>query len=212
MSPDYVTDVMGNPIPDWAVEQAQGAAQTQDVGYFTRKIQEFQGMVYDLDFTEAALRSFIQDYNINDPELLDQLEAFDSKKVAFRAAAEGLNLAVAGINAMGGNLPTVRIPQGLGALPIAALAGAAGAVAVAAALIVWGREWIIGVNDRAKSVAVLQQIPENQRGAAAADLLNIEARARAAESSPLGNIANIVKWVAIAAGVYFAVQAFTKAR
>jgi hypothetical protein len=59
---------------------------------------------------------------------------------------------------------------------------------------------------------VLQQIPENQRGAAAADLLNIEARARAAESSPLGNIANIVKYVAIAAGIYFAVQAFTKAR
>ena len=209
---DYVTDAMGNPIPGWAVDQAANAAQAQDVGYFTRKIQEFQSMVFDLDTTEANLRSFIQDYNINDPELLDQLDSFDSKKVAFRGAAEALNLAVAGINAMGGNLPTVRIPAGLGALPVAALAGAAGAVAVAAALIVWGREWIIGVNERARSVAILEQIPPEQRGAAAADLLKLEATARAAESSPLGNIANIVKWVAIAAGVYFAVQAFQRVR
>ena len=209
---EFVTDAMGNPIPGWAVAQAADAAQSQDVGYFTRKIQEFQGMMYDLDTMEANTRSFIQDYNITDPELLDRLDQFDEKKVVFRGAAEALNLAVAGINAIGGNLPSVRIPQGLAALPVAALAGAAAAVAAAAALIVWGREWILGVNDRLKTTAILQQIPEAQRGQAAADILKIEATARAAETSPLGNIANIVKWVAIAAGVYFAFQAFQKAK
>jgi len=123
-----------------------------------------------------------------------------------------LNLAVAGINAVGGSLPGVRIPGGLAAVPAAALVGAAAAVAAAAALIVWGREWILGVNDRLKTREVLQQIPESQRGQAASRLLEIEATAKTAESSPLGNIANIVKWAAIAAGIYFAFQAFQKAR
>jgi hypothetical protein len=144
--------------------------------------------------------------------LLDQLDAFDSKKTVIRGAAEALNLAVAGINAIGGNLPSVRLPQGLAAVPVAALAAAAGAVAVAAALIVWGRDWIAGVNDRLKTREVLSQIPESQRGAAASDLLRIEATARSAGSSPLANVANIVKWAAIAAGIYFAFQAFNKGR
>jgi hypothetical protein len=209
---EFVTDAMGNPIPGAYVAEASSAAQAQDVGYFTRKINEFQTLVFDLDTTEANLRSFIQDYNINDPVLLEQLDAFDLKKDVFRTTAEALNLAVAGINAIGGNLPSVRIPGGLAAVPVVALAGAAAAVAAAAALIVWGREWIIGVNDRLKTREVLQQIPEAQRGQAASDLLRIEATARNAETSPLGNLANIVKYLAIAAGVYFAFQAFQKAR
>lgn len=201
-SAEFITDAMGNPIPSAYVEEAQGAAAGADVGYFTRKINEFQGMVYDLDTTEANVRSFIQDYNINDPVLLEQLDAFDTKKAVIRGAAEALNLAVAGINAIGGNLPSVRLPQGL----------AASAVAVAAALIVWGRDWIAGVNDRLKTREVLEQIPEAQRGQAAADLLKLEATRKNSELSPLGNIANIVKWAAIAAGIYFAFQAFQKAR
>ena len=208
----FITDAAGEPIPQVFVNEAGNAAQARDVGYFTRKINEFQSLVFDLDTTEANLRSFIQDYNINDPVLLEQLDSFDLKKDVFRATAEALNLAVAGINAFGGNLPSVRIPGGLAAVPVVALAGAAAAVAGAAALIVWGREWIIGVNDRLKTREVLQQIPEAQRGQAASELLRIEATARNAETSPLGNLANIVKYLAIAAGVYFAFQAFSKAR
>jgi len=209
---EFITDAAGEPIPAPFVEEARDAAKGQDVGYFTRKISEFQAMVFDLDTTEANLRSFIQDYNINDSVLLDFLDSFDLKKDVFRATAEALNLAVAGINAVGGNLPSVRLPGGLAAVPVLALAGAAAAVAGAAALIVWGREWILGVNDRLKTREVLSQIPEAQRGQAASDLLRIEATARSAEISPLGNVANIVKYLAIAAGVYFAFQAFSKSR
>lgn len=213
MSPEqFVTDEMGNMVPGWAVAQAADAAKTQDVGYFTRKINEFQGMLYDLDTTEANLRSFIQDYNIEDESLLQSLDELDDRKMIFRTTAEALNLAVAGINAVGGSLPSVRIPGGLAALPAAALAGAAAAVAGAAALIVWGREWIIGVNDRLKTEAILKQIPENQRGQAAARVLELEQTRKNAEESPLGNIANIVKWAAIAAGLYFAFQALSKSR
>lgn len=209
---EFVTDAMGNPIPGAYVAEVNAAAQGQDVGYFTRKINEFQGMLYDLDTTEANLRSFIQDYNIEDEELLQRLDELDNRKGIFRTTAEALNLAVAGINAVGGSLPSVRVPGGLAAIPAAALVGAAAAVAGAAALIVWGREWIIGVNDRLKTTAVLQQIPEAQRGQAAARVLEIEATRKKAEDSPLASIANIVKWAAIAAGIYFAFQAFSKAR
>lgn len=209
---EFVTDAMGNPIPGAYVAEASKAAQSNDVGYFTRKINEFQGLLFDLDTTQANLRSFIQDYDINDPVLLEQLDELDNRKTVFRTTAEALNLAVAGINAIGGSLPSVRIPGGLAAVPAAALVGAAAAVAAAAALIVWGREWIIGVNDRLKTREVLQQIPESQRGQAASRLLEIEATSKKTEDSPLGNIANIVKWAAIAAGIYFAFQAFQKAR
>lgn len=211
-TPEFVTDAMGNPIPGAFVAEASSAAQGQDVGYFTRKINEFQGMLYDLDTTEANLRSFIQDYNIEDEGLLQSLDELDSRKTVFRATAEALNLAVAGINAVGGSLPSVRVPGGLAAIPAAALIGAAAAVAGAAALIVWGREWIIGVNDRLKTREVLQQIPESQRGQAAARVLEMEQTRKKAEDSPLASIANIVKWGAIAVGIYFAFQAFNKAR
>lgn len=204
----FTFDASGAPIPSAYVEQeANAAASSQNVSYFQGKVAEFQQMMYDLDTTAANLSSFIQDYNITDPALTDKLAEFDRRKFAFRAAAETLNFAVNGVNSFGANLPLVNIPAGLGALPVAALAAVASAVAVAAALIVWGREWIVGVNDRLKTDEVLQQIPLEQRGAAAAKVLEIEATAKSNEISPLASIASIVKWVAIGAGLYFAFKA-----
>lgn len=211
-TPEFVTDEMGNPIPGAYVAEATSAAQVQDVGYFTRKINEFQGMLYDLDTTEANLRSFIQDYNIEDEPLLQSLDELEGRKKIFRATAEALNLAVAGINAVGGSLPSVRVPGGLAAIPAAALIGAAAAVAGAAALIVWGREWIIGVNDRLKTEAILKQIPPERRAEAAERIIASDEARKRSEESPLASIANIVKWAAIAAGLYFAFQAFNKGR
>ena len=74
---------------------------------------------------------------------------------------------------------------------------------------VWGRDWIRAVNERAARSQILQAIPEGaQRAAAAQELLKIDGAVKEADASPLGSIANIVKWVAIAGLVYFGLQSF----
>ena len=184
----------------------------QDIGYFQTKVIEFQQMMTDLDRTASAVKE-LKALGIEDDQLDQALVEFDAKKSSFRTAAEALNFAVNGLNKVGGNLPTVAVPSGLGVVPVVAIAAVSGAVAVAAALIVWGRDWIAGGNNRATIALSLSNITDpQQRAQAAAAVARIAAQNESAQESPLGNIANIVKWVAIAAVVYFAVSAYQEAQ
>lgn len=205
-------DQLGNPIMGSGDDVVQPGT---DVGYFQRKVAEFQALMTDLDATASAIID-LRDLGIQDNELDAALGEFDAKKSSFRTAAEALNFAVNGLNKFGANLPTVAIPTGLGvlpAVPIAALAAVSGAIAVIATLIVWGKEWISGVNERAKVALALSNITDpQQRAQAAAAIAKIAATNVNAQSSPLSSIANIVKWVAIAAVAYFAISAYQKAR
>ena len=205
-------DQLGNPIMGSGDDVVQPGT---DVGYFQSKVAEFQALMTDLDATASAIID-LRDLGIQDNELDAALVEFDAKKSSFRTAAEALNFAVNGLNKFGANLPTVAIPTGLGvlpAVPIAALAAVSGAIAVIATLIVWGKEWISGVNERAKVALALSNITDpQQRAQAAAAIAKIAATNVNAQSSPLSSIANIVKWVAIAAVAYFAISAYQKAR
>lgn len=205
-------DQLGNPIMGSGDDVVQPGT---DVGYFQSKVAEFQALMTDLDATASAIID-LRDLGIQDNELDAALGEFDAKKSSFRTAAEALNFAVNGLNKFGANLPTLAIPTGLGvlpAVPIAALAAVSGAIAVIATLIVWGKEWISGVNERAKVALALSNITDpQQRANAAAAIAKIAATNVNAQSSPLSSIANIVKWVAIAAVAYFAISAYQKAR
>jgi len=184
----------------------------QDIGYFQTKVIEFQQMMTDLDRTASAVKE-LKSLGIEDDQLDQALVEFDAKKSSFRTAAEALNFAVNGLNKFGGNLPTVAVPSGLGVVPVVAIAAVSGAVAVAAALIVWGRDWIAGVNNRANIALGLANITDpQQRAQAAAAVARIAATNDSAQTSPLSSIANIVKWVAIAAVAYFAFAAYQKAK
>jgi hypothetical protein len=181
--------------------------------YYRNKVVEFQNVLDQLD-ASAVQAMFLIDQDI-DPELTADLQDFllqyDQKKGQFRTAAEALNFAINGANQIGANFPTLRIPSGLGFVPLAAGAAIAGALAVAAALIVWGRDWIAGLNDRLKVAMVLDKITDPQkRDAVAESIAKIDAAQKAADSSPLSSIANIVKWVGIAAVAYFALTAYQK--
>jgi hypothetical protein len=168
-----------------------------------------------VDDTAAVVAQMI-DEEIS-PELTVDLQSFmqqyDNKKGYYRTAAEALNLAINGVNVFGAGLPSVRVPGGLAMAPIAMGAAVAAALAAAAALVVWGKEWIVGVNDRIKTELLLGKISDPvKRDAAAAALLQTDANAKAAQGSPLSQISNIVKWVAIGALAYFAFQAYSKTR
>lgn len=200
-------DPMGNPQPDMAQLPAGS-----DVGYFQQKVQEFQLLMDELDNTQLQVQ-IMQSSGVDDPQLVKLLDEFDAKKSSFRTAAEGLNFAVNGLNKFGLSLPNVTVPNSLQAVPIAAVAAVSAAVAVVAALIVWGRDWIAGVNARAQLALSLANIQDpKKRDDAAAAAARITATNEAAQTSPLGSVANIVKWVAIAAVAYFAFQAYAKVK
>lgn len=187
-------------------------ASPVQLDYYRQKIVEFQNVLIQLDMAADGAQGLL-DLQINDPELNDDLNSllaeYDLKKGFFRTTAEGLNFAISGVNLIGANFPSVQVPRGLNAVPLVAAAGIAAALAVAAGLVVWGRDWIKAVNERAARSQILQAIPEGaQRAAAAQELLKIDGAVKEADASPLGSIAQIVKWVAIAGLVYFGMQSF----
>lgn len=198
-----------------ALSQSDMSGETASpvqLDYYRQKIVEFQNVLVQLDMAADGAQGLL-DLQINDPEFNDDLNSllaeYDLKKGFFRTTAEALNFAISGVNLIGANFPSVNVPRGLNAIPLVAAAGVAGALAVAAGLVVWGRDWIKAVNERAARSQILQAIPEGaQRAAAAQELLKIDGAVKEADASPLGSIANIVKYVAIAGLIYFGLQSF----
>ncbi|NBO26989.1 MAG: hypothetical protein EBU96_09420 [Actinobacteria bacterium] len=189
-------------------------ASPVQLDYYRQKIVEFQNVLYQLDESARSAQGLL-DLQIDDSELNDNLNGwlanYDLKKGLFRTAAEGLNFAISGVNLIGANFPSVSVPRGLNAIPLVAAAGIAGALVVAAGLVVWGRDAIKILGQYVSRSQALNAIPEGaQRAAVAAELARLDAAAREADASPLGSIANIVKYVAIAAVIYFGLQTFQK--
>lgn len=214
---DALGNVTGFQEADTPTTDASGNVTPLQLDYYRNKVKEFQDILDNMDAT-AAIARYTIDEDIS-PELTqsmqDFLASYDEKKGEFRVAAEALNFAITGANMVGGGFPTVSIPAGLaglGFIPLAAGAAVAGALAVAAALVVWGREWIKGVNERMKQESLIQSVPEDKRAALAQSIVQTDAAVKASETSPLTNIASIVKWAAIAAAAYFAFQAYQRSR
>jgi hypothetical protein len=190
----------------------QDAATPLQLDYYRQKINEFQNVLVQMDSAAEGAQGLI-DIGVSDVSLLEDLNTllaeYDLKKGFFRTAAEGLNFAISGVNLVGADFPNIKIPRGMNAIPLVAAAGIAAALAVAAGLIVWGRDWIKSVDERARRSQILEALPEGpQRAQAAQAMALIDGAVREADSSPLGSIANIVKWVAIAGLVYFGLQTF----
>ena len=190
----------------------QDTATPLQLDYYRQKIVEFQNVLVQMDSAAEGAQGLI-DIGVSDLSLLEDLNAllaeYDLKKGYFRTAAEGLNFAISGVNLVGADFPKVKIPRGMNAIPIIAAAGIAAALAVAAGLIVWGRDWIKSVDERARRSQILEALPQGpQRTAAAQAMAQIDGAVRQAEESPLASVANIVKWVAVAAVIYFGLQSF----
>jgi len=188
--------------------------QSLSPSYYKQKVVEFQQLLNNLQGAQEAVIGLI-DYGPVEvrPELMALLDELDGKIGRYRQVAELLNLGINGINRVGGDFPKLNIPAGLGIVPQAAVVAAiGGAVAVAAALIVWGYAWIQKAQVLARQAQLYGYLTPEQKAIVAQKAIEIDQAAQASESSPLTSVANIAKWVGIAAVAYFAYQAYQKSR
>ena len=145
-------------------------------------------------------------------ELVAQKAELEGKKGQIKLVAEAVNFAANGLNQLGANLPTVNLPQTLGAVPLVVAGAGAAAIAAAAAIIIWGKAWIDGINQRLRNAELLASVPEADRGKVAEAILKTDVALAQANESPLASVAGIVKWIAIGAVAFFAYQAFQQYR
>jgi len=183
------------------------------IDYYKQKVIEFQDLLNRLQQAREATIGLV-DYGPVEikGELTALLDELDAKIWRYKATAEALNFGINGLNRAGAGFPTLKIPNGLGVAPIAVAAGIGAAIAVAASLVVWGYTWITRSNDLAKQAMLYGYLTPEIRAKVAQDQLKIQQAADASLQSPLTSVANIAKWVSIAAVAYFAYQAFQKMR
>lgn len=178
--------------------------------YFADKAREFQSVINALDATAREVDQLIG--ALPESALLDELVTqkaeLEGKKGQIKLIAEAVNFSANGLNQLGANLPTIQWPQTLGAAPLVVAGAAAGAVFAAAAIIVWGKAWIDGINQRLRNAELLASVPEVDRGKVAQAILTTDVALAQANESPLASVAGIVKWVALGAVAFFAYQAF----
>lgn len=206
---DYITDEWGNPIsegePVPVAPPGATAPTVFSVDYYRNKVAEFQSVLLELDAAASIARQMIED-DVS-PEITAgyqaDIQAFEAKKGAFRAAAEALNFAISGVNLVGGNFKPVRVPGQLAALPVAVIAGVAAAVAVAGGLIIWGRDWIAGVNQRTREAARLATLSPEARERVIIAQQELESAESRANASPITAIAGAAKWVGWAVAAFF---------
>lgn len=178
--------------------------------YYRSKAQQFQVTMQALDQAAQAASDMMEVTDDNDLvlDLANYLTDYDEHKYQFRLAAETINAGAATVNALGGRFPQLSVPPGLAMAPVIMGAAALAALATAAALIVWGNTWLKGISQRMNVAAAAQMIDDpDKRAVFLQAAVTAQAAADAADDSPLSSIANMVKWVAIAAGVYFAFNA-----
>lgn len=194
--------------------------------YYRTKAREFQVLMNQLDLSAAAAQTVLDAYGeqqedgtslISDDlacDLINRLEEFDNRKTLLRGTAEAINMAAAGINMVGGRFPQLSVPSGLGFLPaIAAPAALVAAIGTAAALVVWGAQWMQGLNDRLKTAVYLNAVEDPVKKAALVQALAASDAAIATSSGTgLSNIAGMVKWSALAVAAYLAYSVWSKTR
>lgn len=216
-------DAMGNAIGDdgagdlydWtdnALDPNIGIDQTlapADVGYFDRKISEFQSVLNAVDFTanrlETLLITELSDADVY--RIQDLLTEYYDRRVAFRFAAEAFNAISATVNSVGGNMPALSIPAGLGFAPMVIPVAWAAAVAGAAVLVSFGLGWINRSSETATDIAMKIADPV-KRDEALKKAAEITAKKNAAGT--IGQAADIVKWIAIGGAALLVLNLMTR--
>ena len=206
------------PRDDYSYTGEYSAGNPLSLDYYREKAREFQSTLNALDSAWfATVEAFQLPLSDDDRRALQQkLVEYEQKKGMLRVTAEAINLGAQSINAMGGRFPNLSLPQTLG-IPFALPAAVVAAIATAATLIVWGRDWIAGslaIQEQALAYAQLSA-PEGSPPEVVAQSLALKSQlastvqktrqaANAAGASGFAALAPLLKWGGIALLGFFA--------
>lgn len=184
--------------------------------YARAKAREFQVLLNALDTGYKAAWNALEIGALDatsTAEIVESIDAYDAKRAWIRGAAEAVNAAAAAVNAAGGRFPSLSVPGTLQALPALAVPALyAGGFALAAGAVIWGRDWLRGLNDRMARAQLLESVPPEKRAQLAQEIARSDVAVREAESSTLSVVAPAVKWIAIGALAFFAYRAWQSTR
>jgi hypothetical protein len=205
---------------DYGMMTPMGTAEAQapsvfSLDYYRGKAREFQRTMNALDTAYWAASGALGTGAL-DPDTAAALESylqeFESRRRIIKVTAEAINLGAATINAAGGSFPRLNIPGTLGLPPMLAPAAMVAAIGTAAALIVWGSQWITGVNERLRRAQVLEAATPEQRARIVESIAQTDNAVTTAEGSTLAALAPIVKWAAIGVGAFLLFRAYSASR
>lgn len=166
--------------------------------YARQKIREFQVVLQALDrsyraASDAVLIQGLDQETVNG--LYGFISEYESKRMTMLATAEAINAGAATLNALGGRVPSLSIPQTLGlgpAVPFAMIA----AIATAATLIVWGRDAASVADNYLRRAQILDGAPPESRVELARVIAESDAAVTAANGTGIAALAPYAKWLA----------------
>jgi hypothetical protein len=205
ISPDSALPGYTGPSTDALVDQ-DDPSKYVTLSYWADRIAQFQATLINLDQAAQVATNLAADPNLDattKSELTAWLADYNNKRFEFQAAAKTVNTIVGTANAFGVGLPQVSLPQTLAQWQPLAVAGVAAAVVAVAALVEWGTTYLAKMH---AIVAAINTLPADKVQAA------LDAIDKGGTSDTLGQVASIVKWVAIGALIWFGYQAFTEYR
>lgn len=196
----------------WGGESVPAATSPFAMDYYRRKAVEFQELIVALDRSYWAASGALGTGAL-DATTAAALEAalsdYESRRTALRVTAEAINAGAAAINALGGRFPSLSIPGTLGLGPLVAPAALVAAIGTAAALIVWGSQWMSGVNDRLRRAQVIDAATPEQRARIVESMAESDNSVSIASGSFLASLAPTAKWIAIGIGAFLLYRAYS---
>lgn len=193
--------------------------------YYREKAREFQTLLQQLDVSAAAAQRVVDAYGdytadgvevVSDDLVIDMLgflQEYDNRKATLRATAEAINAASSGINLLGGRFPRLSIPSGLGLAPLIVPLALIAAIGTAAGLVIWGAQWMNGLNERLKTAVYINAVEDPVKKAALVEALAAsDAAISTASGTGLSNVASVFKWGAIGVGLWLAYSVWKQTR
>jgi hypothetical protein len=196
----------------WGGEAVPPATSPFAMDYYRNKAREFQELIIALDRSYWAASGALGTGAL-DATTAAALEAalsdYESRRTTLRVTAEAINAGAAAINALGGRFPQLSIPGTLGLPPLVAPAALVAAIGTAAALIVWGSQWMSGVNDRLRRAQVIDAATPEQRARIVEAMADSDNAVSVASGSFLASLAPTAKWIAIGIGAFLLYRAYS---
>jgi hypothetical protein len=196
----------------WGGEAVPAATSPFAMDYYRNKAREFQELIIALDRSYWAASGALGTGAL-DATTAAALEAalsdYESRRTTLRVTAEAINAGAAAINALGGRFPSLSIPGTLGLPPLVAPAALVAAIGTAAALIVWGSQWMSGVNDRLRRAQVIDAATPEQRARIVEAMADSDNAVSVASGSFLASLAPTAKWIAIGIGAFLLYRAYS---